>query len=135
MAKKKEINSDIAFRNDARLKKANVEMAYTPEQIGDLVKCHEDVYHFAESYFEIVVLDADDSGNRRQIIQTRPYQKRIIDSVVDSRFTIVLSPRQIGKCLIPTTYINLRNKKTGKIEKVKIGDFYGRLSKIKIEIN
>lgn len=91
------IIADISFRNDAKLKRANVQMEYTPEQVGELVKCHEDVYHFAENYFQIIVLDADKSGNRRQIIKTRPYQKRIIDSVVNCRFSVVLSPRQIGK--------------------------------------
>ena len=91
------IPRDLSFRNDAKLKKPNAEMEFTPEQIQELIKCHENVYYFAENYFEIIVLDADKKGNRRKIIKCRGYQKRIIDSVVDHRFSIVLSPRQIGK--------------------------------------
>ena len=88
---------DISFRKDERLKKPYVSMEYTPEQVQELIKCHADVYYFAENYFQIVVLDADEVGNRKQIIKCRPYQRRIIDSVVNNRFTVVLSPRQIGK--------------------------------------
>ena len=114
----------LTYRNDSKLKKAGIMMDYTPEQIRELKTCHDDIYHFAEKYFEIVTLDADAYGERRKIIKVRDYQKRILDSVTKSRFTCVLSPRQIGKCLASTTYINLRNKKTGQIVEITLGDFY-----------
>jgi len=97
LKKQEEVPDNIIFRNDSRLKRPYVEMEYTPEQIQELAKCNRDIYYFAEKYFQIIVLDADKAGNRKQIIKCRPYQRRIIDSVIDNRFTIVLSPRQIGK--------------------------------------
>lgn len=87
----------ITYRNDSKLKKAGITMDYTPEQIKELKDCHDNIYHFAEKYFEIVTLDADAYGERRKIIKVRDYQKRILDSVTKNRFTCVLSPRQIGK--------------------------------------
>lgn len=35
----------------------------------------------------------------------------------------------IGKCLIKDTFIKVRNKKTGKIQSIKIGDFYNKIRK------
>ena len=42
----------------------------------------------------------------------------------NNRFCIAKMPRQVGKCLQLNTPIRLRNKRTGKIIEMTIGEFY-----------
>ena len=54
------------------------------------------------------------------------YQVNLLEKYRDHRFTISLCSRQSGKCVHSDTTITIRNKKTGKIEKISIEDFYNR---------
>jgi hypothetical protein len=40
---------------------------------------------------------------------------------------IWVAPPKVGKCLLHSVNIKIRNKKTGNIETITIGDFYKRL--------
>ena len=49
--------------------------------------------------------------------------------MVDNKRVIVLSCRQSGKCSLSSTYVTLRNKKTGKIEEITIEEFFNKFGK------
>jgi len=103
-----------------KVKKPNIEVEYTPEQILNLSKCQDDLFYFMD-YVKIINPD-------RGEIKYEPYDYQIdlLTKYRDHRFTISLCSRQSGKCLERNSTIQIRNKKTGKIEKISIEDFYNR---------
>lgn len=91
-----------------QIKKANVELEYTMEQIMELHRCHEDPLYFMTNYMKVrhptkgsIPFDMFD------------YQKRCIEAFVNNRWAIVLAGRQLGKCVFSSTTINIGNKPKG----------------------
>ena len=50
----------------------------------------------------------------------------------DQRRVIALSCRQSGKCVYNKALIKIRNKKTGKVEDITIGDFFNRINRLAV---
>lgn len=71
---------------------------WTPEMVEDLERARKSILHFSK-FFYIVNLDEG-----KQPIKLYPYQKRILKSLVDHRFNVVLASRQIGKTTILTIF-------------------------------
>ena len=80
------------YLGNPKLKKANVQSSYTPEQIGEIGRCARDIEYFCENYMKIVNIDEG-------LIAYEPYdyQKEIMHKVHDNRFVICKMPRQTGK--------------------------------------
>jgi hypothetical protein len=53
-----------------------------------------------------------------------PFQENMVNTFHNNRFCIAKMPRQVGKCLQLNTPIRLRNKRTGEIIEMTIGEFY-----------
>jgi len=77
----------------------NTPFEWTPEMVKDLKKCRTNILHFAENFFYIVNLDKG-----KQKITLHNYQKRILRSLRDNRFVVMLSSRQSGKTTLMTIY-------------------------------
>lgn len=116
----------MAFNGNKNLRAKNQELSYTKEMLEEYIKCAEDICYFAEKYFYIVTIDFG-----KMLIPLRDYQKKVLkickEPPEDRRNIIVLASRQIGKCCFSNTKIKIRNKKTGVIEEVTIGDFQSRI--------
>jgi len=113
-------NDAIYYENNKNLKKADVQLPYSAEHIKEFIKCKEDVFYFAEKYYHIKSLD---EGILK--IKLRDYQKQMLASFVDHRNSVVNATRQ---CVSEDTTIRVRNKKTGEIKDIEIGDFYNQLN-------
>jgi hypothetical protein len=74
------------------IKKANVQMEFTPEQVQEFVKCSRDATYFIENYIKIVNVDEGLVN-----FTMYPYQKNIVQTSIDYRFVICKLPRQAGK--------------------------------------
>ena len=74
------------------IKKANVQMEFTPEQIQEFVKCSQDPVYFIENYIKIVNVDEGLVN-----FKMYPYQQDIVETSVNNRFVICKLPRQAGK--------------------------------------
>jgi len=72
---------------------------YTPEMINELKKCKKNLLHFAENHFTIINLDRG-----KEKIKLFSCQKRVLRSLRDERFVILLSSRQSGKTTMMTIY-------------------------------
>lgn len=85
----------MSFRGNSLLKSHSEEIEWTPELIQEYVRCAEDPEYFINTYCKIVHVD-------KGLIpfQLYDYQKRIIESVMTKRNTIVLTPRQVGKSTV-----------------------------------
>lgn len=75
-----------------RLKAAGIEIEWTPEQAKEFAKCKNDCMYFIEHYMKVVHVD-------KGLINFIPYsyQRRIIESAINNRYTIAKLPRQSGK--------------------------------------
>ena len=84
------LRKDQIYLGNPRLKKANVKIEYTKEQIKELAKCSKDILYFCNKYMKIVNVDEGLIN-----FKTYDFQDNIIRSVQDNRFTICKMPRQV----------------------------------------
>ena len=82
------------------LKKANVPVEWTEEQILEYKKCMEDPLHFVQEYIKIVSLDEG-----LVPFKMFPFQKDMVGTIHNNRFTICKMPRQSGKSTTLVSYI------------------------------
>ncbi len=116
----KKTEKKLKYHNgNEKLPMGGQEIEYEKWQLKEIAKCKKDILYFAQKYFYIV-----DPDEGEQIIKLFPYQKRLLKTIEQNRFTICLSARQSGKCVGEDVMITVRNKKTGMVEKIRIGDFY-----------
>ena len=107
-----------AYRDNPLLKKIGVDVDYTQQQVEEFVKCARDPIYFSR-YIKIITLD-----HGLVPFEMYEFQKEMIKSFHDNRFVITKCPRQVGKCCDINTTIRLRNKATGDIMEITIGEFY-----------
>ena len=84
--------ADTQYLGNPNLKKTNVPVQFTKEQVMEFIKCKEDPIYFALNYIKIVSLD-------HGVIPFKLYdfQENLIRSFHEKRFTICKMPRQTGK--------------------------------------
>jgi len=82
------------------LKKANTKLSYTKEQIDEWVKCAVDPVYFAENYIKIVTLD-----HGLQHFGMYDFQKKMVKTFNNNRFSICKLPRQSGKSTTVVAYL------------------------------
>jgi hypothetical protein len=121
-------NFNLNWQNDlATIKKpGDVEHISKDEyewRIKEIAKCKRDITYFAENYYRIIGPDG------LQIIKLYDIQKEFLKFLVENNYIICMSGRQQGKCQFFDTKIKIRNKKTGEIKEVKIGDFFNKIAK------
>jgi len=82
------------------LKKSNVPVEWTKNQILEYQKCMENPIYFIKNYIKIVSLDEG-------LVPFKMYdfQEDIVDTIHDNRFTICKMPRQSGKSTTMVSYI------------------------------
>ena len=82
------------------LKKSNVPVNWTKENILEYQKCMEDPIYFIKNYIKIVSLDDG-------LVPFRLYdfQEKIVETIHNDRFTICKMPRQSGKSTTMVSYI------------------------------
>ena len=89
-----------AYLGNPNLKKINTPVEFTQEQIVEYQKCAEDPLYFMEKYVKIVSLDEG-------LIPFKMYgfQKKIVKTIHEKRFTICKLPRQSGKSTTTISYL------------------------------
>ena len=82
------------------LKKANVPVEFTKEQIQEYQKCMDDPVYFIQEHMKIVSLDEG-------LVPFKMYdfQKNMVQTFHDNRFTICKLPRQSGKSTTIIAYL------------------------------
>jgi len=100
------------YNGNPLIKGSNRTHNYTAEQIVEYKKCMEDPVYFCETYVKIVNVDKGLIN-----FDLYDYQKKIIKTVFDNRFSIFKLPRQCGKttsigsgCVLHFVLFNLDKK-------------------------
>lgn len=114
------------YRDNDKLKRAGIEIPYTQKQINTYKKCSKDYKYFIDTYASIVALPSELSEGGIVPFKLWTFQRNLLDTIHDHRFTIIKLPRQVGKCCINVTPIKIRNKKTGEVINTNIGNFYNK---------
>ena len=88
------------YLGNPNLKRANVPVEFTKEQIEEYQKCMGDPIYFIENYMKIVSLDEG-------LVPMNMYkfQKKMVRTFHKNRFTICKLPRQSGKSTIIIAYL------------------------------
>jgi len=89
-----------AYLGNPNLKKVNTPVEFTKENIKEYKKCEKDPIYFMENYVQIVSLDEG-------LVPFKMYdfQKHIVKTIHDNRFTICKLPRQSGKSTTTVSYL------------------------------
>lgn len=77
-------------------------MSFTPDQVTEWIKCAEDPIYFIENYVKIVTLDEG-----LKLMELYEFQKDIVRSLWKNRKTVGVCARQMGKCFVKTTELNI----------------------------
>jgi hypothetical protein len=100
-----------SYNGNPNLKRAGVEMEWTPELVAEWMKCAEDPVYFIETYMKIINVDEGLVS-----FKLRDYQKEMLDAMINERYTIIGTARQAGKstttCGFILHYIIFNQEKT-----------------------
>jgi len=110
------------YKGNENLKPVNQNIEWTEELLNEYANCATDPTYFIEKYVKI-----DNVDHGLVEFKLRDYQYKMIDTIVDNRYTIMLTSRQVGKCIKHNQKIKIKNKSNGKIEEISIGEFYKRM--------
>lgn len=117
-----EFKTQNCYNGYINVMKSGTQLSFTPQMTKEIIKCRDNVLYFLINYVKIISLD--DGEINFELFQ---YQKNMIKMIHENRFTLFNLPRQMGKCSDESTIITIRNKNTGKVEDIRIGDFYARI--------
>ena len=90
----------FVYLGNPNLKKVNVPVEFTQEQIQEFDRCSKDPLYFIQNYVKIVSLDEG-------LVPFKMYnfQKEMIGTIHNNRFTICKLPRQSGKSTTIVSYL------------------------------
>jgi hypothetical protein len=94
------LDAKDSYRDNPLLKKAGVKVEYTQEQVDEYIKCSKDPVYFAENYIKIVNVD---QGLMK--FKMWSFQKEMIKTYHQNRFSITKCPRQVGKTTTSVAYL------------------------------
>ena len=88
------------YLGNPNLKKAHTKSRFTKKQIDEVMKCLNSPKYFIENYLKIVTID-------KGLVPFEMYdfQREMVDTFHDNRFTICKLPRQSGKSTIIVSYL------------------------------
>lgn len=101
------------------IKKSYKKEKFTKHEIKEIMKCLDDPTYFAINYFYI-----QNPSKGRMKLALHEYQKDLIKTFNDYKYSICLMSRQTGKCVSYDTFITYNNsqKKIGKIINLNLKD-------------
>jgi hypothetical protein len=92
--------SDNIYLGNPLLKKANVAVEFTEDQVLEFIKCKKNPVYFAKNYIKIVSLDHGEIS-----FDMYPFQEKLITNFHLNRFNICRMPRQTGKSTTCVSYL------------------------------
>ena len=83
------------------VKKANIRIKYTKEQVLELRKCSKDPQYFIENYCQVI----HPKSGKLVYFKLYPYQTRFVEAMTNHKDVIALFPRQSGKTETAVSYM------------------------------
>ena len=99
------------YLGNSNLKKSGISVDWTPELVQEYIRCSRDPVYFCETYMKIINVDEG-----LVPFNMYSYQKEMITSMADNRYTVITTARQTGKstttCGFILWYILFHGEKT-----------------------
>jgi hypothetical protein len=111
--------------DDRYIVKPGRQIQFTAHMLQELARCASDITYFAEKYYTII-----HPVRGEEVINLFPFQREMLENMRNNRQNLIMAARQLGKCVHFDTIVEIMNKETGEVTKMKIGDFF---EKIKVE--
>jgi hypothetical protein len=92
--------AETTYLGNPNLKKANVQQEWTKKELLEYSKCMEDPLYFIQNYVKIISLDEG-----LVPFKMYPFQKEMVGTFHNNRFTICKLPRQSGKSTVMISYL------------------------------
>ncbi len=92
--------NESVYLGNPNLKKANVQQEWTKEELEEYARCMKDPIYFIRSYIKIVSLDEG-----LVPFELYDFQKEMVGTFHNNRFTICKLPRQSGKSTTIIAYL------------------------------
>ena len=109
----------IQYDEHGAVKRPNKKIKFTKEMVEDMVQCANDPVYFAEHHYRII-----NPVKGAQLIKLYDFQKEMVKNMHNHRFNIILSARQVGKCVGKDTKIQIYDSETGEEIETTISDFF-----------
>lgn len=94
------IDNMKSYNGNPLLKRAGVKVNWTPDLLGEWLKCAENPRYFIETYMKIINVD-----DGLVSFKLHDYQVEMLDAMVNSRFTCLATARQVGKSTVTAGFI------------------------------
>jgi hypothetical protein len=88
------------YKGNVLLKKTNQNIEWTPELVQEYMKCQHDPVYFTENYMKIISINEGLTS-----FNMYDYQKEMVRSFKDNRYTVVTTARQAGKSTTTCAFI------------------------------
>jgi hypothetical protein len=88
------------YKGNVLLKKTNQNIEWTPELVQEYIKCQQDPIYFTENYMKIISINEGLTS-----FKMYDYQKDMVRSFKDNRYSIVTTARQAGKSTTTCAFI------------------------------
>ena len=88
------------YKGNVLLKKTNQNIEWTPELVQEYMKCQQDPVYFTETYMKIISINEGLTS-----FNMYDYQKEMVRSFKDNRYSIVTTARQAGKSTTTCAFI------------------------------
>ena len=88
------------YLGNPNLKAANQKTKFTKKQVEEFIRCQDNPIYFIENYLQIVTLD-----HGLQPFKMFNFQKEMVDTFHNNRFSICKLPRQSGKSTTIIAYL------------------------------
>jgi len=99
------------YNGNSLIKRSNQKIEFDETMVNEYLKCSKDPVYFTETYMKIINID-------KGLVSFKlyDYQKEMLKSMADNRFTIIATARQAGKstttCAFILWYILFHGEKT-----------------------
>ncbi len=90
------------FMNETGVRRAGCVYSISESEVQEYIKCKLDIHYFSEKYCNIKREDGTIGP-----MKLRDYQKDILDLYTKNRFSILMASRQVGKCSVFNTSIEV----------------------------
>lgn len=100
------------------IKKPGTVINYTKEMMKEVLRCQTDPIYFFKNFAYI------QSEGGKMLFDAYPYQEEMVESFTNNKNSVLLTARQMGKCLCGETLINIRNKVTGEMLEITMEEFH-----------
>lgn len=108
----------MAFASHLPIKTPGTVVQYDQEMMKELAWCTADPLYFMNNFCYVT------GKNGMTLLKTFPYQDMMVDNFQTHKNNILLTARQMGKCLGTETLIKVRNKINGEVMEISIGEFH-----------